>query len=101
MRLLRFLESLFRGARCKTGVPPAPNASRERGLSARPRSVAHAERRDEWSTDAAVRRRQKYAAAVMLAAAISATLAETAWSGGLTGDAARGETLYEACQDCH
>jgi cytochrome c len=95
MRLLRFLESLFRGARCKTGVPPAPNASRERELSARPRSVPHAERRDEWS-----RRREKYAAAVMLAAAISA-LAETAWAGGLPGDAARGETLYEACQDCH
>jgi cytochrome c len=38
---------------------------------------------------------------VVLAAAISAALAETAWAGGLTGDAARGETLYEACQDCH
>ncbi|MBV8795085.1 MAG: cytochrome c family protein [Hyphomicrobiales bacterium] len=37
----------------------------------------------------------------MLAAAISAALAENAWAGGLTGDAARGETLYEACQDCH
>ena len=40
-------------------------------------------------------------AAVMLAAAISAALTGTAWAGGLTGDAARGETLYEACQDCH
>ena len=38
---------------------------------------------------------------MMLAAAISATLAQTAWAGGLAGDAARGETLYEACQDCH
>jgi len=37
---------------------------------------------------------------VVLAAAIS-MLAQTAWAGGLTGDAARGETLYEACQDCH
>jgi cytochrome c len=101
MRLLRFLEPRFRGARCKTGDPPAPNASRERGPSTRPRSVAHAERRDEWSTDAAVRRREKYAAAVTLAAAISVVLAETASAGGLTGDAARGETLYEACQDCH
>jgi cytochrome c len=37
---------------------------------------------------------------VVLAVAISA-LAERAWAGGLAGDAARGETLYEACQDCH
>ena len=43
---------------------------------------------------------EKYAAAVVLAVAISA-LAERAWAGELTGDAARGETLYEACQDCH
>ena len=51
--------------------------------------------------DASLRRREKYVAAVMLAAAISAALARTAWAGGLAGDAARGETLYEACQDCH
>jgi cytochrome c len=38
---------------------------------------------------------------VVLAVAISAALAETAWAGGLAGNAARGETLYEACQDCH
>jgi cytochrome c len=37
----------------------------------------------------------------MLAGAIAAALAKTAWAGGLAGDAARGETLYEACQDCH
>ena len=37
----------------------------------------------------------------MLAAAISAALAQTAWAGGLTGDAGHGEALYEACQDCH
>ena len=40
-------------------------------------------------------------AAVTLAAAISAVLAETVWAGGLAGDAARGETVYQACQDCH
>jgi cytochrome c len=95
MSLFRFLESLSRDACRETGVLP-PHSSRERGLSARPRLIAHAECVDEWS-----RRREKYAAAVMLAAAISAALAETAWAGGLTGDAARGETLYEACQDCH
>jgi cytochrome c len=37
----------------------------------------------------------------MLAGAIWTTLAGTTWAGELTGDAARGETLYEACQDCH
>jgi cytochrome c len=38
---------------------------------------------------------------VVLAVAISVALAETAWAGGLVGDANRGETLYEACTDCH
>ena len=47
-----------------------------------------------------LRRQEKYAAAVVLACAISAALAKTAWAGP-AGDAARGETLYEACQDCH
>jgi cytochrome c len=47
-----------------------------------------------------LRRQEKYAAAVVLACAISATLVKTAWAGP-AGDAARGETLYEACQDCH
>ena len=55
----------------------------------------------ERSADAALRRREKYAAAVVLSCAISAALTGTVWAGGLTGDAARGETLYEACQDCH
>jgi len=96
MRLFRLPESLSRGARCETGVLPPPRPSRQGDLSARPPSAARAERRDEWSC-----RREKYAAAVTLAAAISAALAETAWAGGLAGDAARGETLYEACQDCH
>jgi cytochrome c len=50
---------------------------------------------------ALLRGREKYAAAIVLAGAISAALAETAWAGGLTGDAARGETIYQACQDCH
>src|SRR6185437_10079360 len=77
MRLPRFLESLFRGARCETGVLPQPQASRERDLSAHLRSVPLA----EWEDDRS-RRREKYVAAVMLAAAISAALMETAWAGG-------------------
>ena len=46
-----------------------------------------------------MRLRDAKAAALVLAAA--SLIGETAWAGGLAGDAARGETLYEACQDCH
>jgi cytochrome c len=74
--------------------------SRGRELSyphcARPRS----DRLDERPSDAALRRREKYASAVALAVAISAALTETAWAGRLTGDAACRETLHEARQDC-
>ncbi len=55
----------------------------------------------EAQDHAALRRRETYAAAVTLAAAISAVLAESVWAGGLVGDANRGETIYQACQDCH
>ena len=55
----------------------------------------------ERSADASLRRREKYVVAVILAGVISAALAEAVWASGLTGDDARGETLYEACQDCH
>jgi cytochrome c len=96
MSLLRLPEHLSREARRKTGAPP----SWERDLSTRPRAKTRAEGPDERSVHASLRRREKYAAAVVLAVAISA-LAEKAWAGGLTGDAARGETLYEACTDCH
>ena len=94
MSLLR-LPSLSREARRKTRVLP-PRSSRESDLPARPHAPV-----GESQDHAALRRRQKYAAAVTLAAAISAVLAETAWAGGLTGDAARGEMVYQACQDCH
>jgi cytochrome c len=72
-----------------------------------PRSLSREARRDtgvlpsQERDDAFLRRKEKYAAAVVFAAAITATLAKTAWAGVLTGDPARGETLYEACQDCH
>ena len=81
----------------KTGVP----SPREGEPSPRAGAGPRAEGLDEESSGAFLRRREKYAAAVVLAAAISAALAQTAWAGGLTGDANRGETLYEACQDCH
>ena len=55
----------------------------------------------ERLADASLRRREKYVAAVMLAAAISAALMGTAWAAGLTGNADHGEALYEACQACH
>ena len=91
-------EPLSRDVRRETGVLP-PHSSRERDLSSRLDAQPRAE--DERPSDAHLRRREKYAAAVVLAVAISAALAETAWAGGLAGNAARGETLYEACQDCH
>jgi cytochrome c len=99
MRPIRFLESLSREFRHETEVlPQAP--SRERDLTRAPAARARVDDpRDR--VDASLRRREKYVAAVMLAAAISAALADTAWAGGPAGDAARGETLYEACQDCH
>jgi cytochrome c len=90
-------KSLSLEAGRKTGLPP----SWEGEPSPRAGAGARAEGLDEESSDAFLRRREKYAAAVVLAAAISAALAQTAWAGGLAGDANRGETLYEACQDCH
>jgi cytochrome c len=96
MGLSRLPGPLSREARRKTGAPP----SWERDFSTRPCARTRAEEPEDGSSHASLRRREKYAAAVVLAAAISA-LAETALAGGLTGDAARGETLYEACQDCH
>jgi cytochrome c len=96
MSLSRLPEPLSREARRETGLPP----QWDRDISPRPCARTRAERPDEEAYDASLRRREKYAAAVVLAVAISA-LAETAWAGGLTGDANRGETLYEACQDCH
>jgi cytochrome c len=97
MSLLRLPGHLSREARRKTGAPP----SWERDPSSRPRAKTRAEGPDEKRAHASLRRREKYVAVVMLAGAISAALAKTAWAGGLTGDAGRGETLYEACTDCH
>ena len=93
MSLLR-LPSLSREAG-QTRVLP-PRSLRERDLLARSRAPV-----GEAQDPGALRRRQKYAAVMTLAAAISAVLAETARAGGPTGDAARGEMVYQACQDCH
>ena len=100
MNPFRFLESLSRDACRETGVLP-PHPSRERDLVRRASAQPRVDDPHERSADAILRRREKYLAAVMLAAAISAALAGTAWAGGLTGDAGHGEALYEACQDCH
>src|ERR1700722_9728383 len=99
MKLFRLPEPLSRDARCETGVLP-PRPSRERELlspSARPRVGGLG----GSFAGAALRRREKHAAAVALSVAISAALTGTVWAGGLTGDANHGEALYEACQDCH
>jgi cytochrome c len=96
MRLSRSPEPLSREARRETGLQPSREGepSPRTGAGTRAAGPHHA-------APPALRRREKYAAAVLLAAAISAALAETAWAGGLAGDPNRGETLYEACQDCH
>jgi cytochrome c len=99
MKPFRLLEPLFREVRRMRGVLPS-HPPRERDLSTHPRAIACADAKDEQPFDAHLRRQEKYAAAVVLACAISAALAKTAWAGP-AGDAARGETLYEACQDCH
>jgi cytochrome c len=93
-------EALSRDVRRETDVLP-PHLSRERDLSPPPCARPRTDGLDERPSDAFLRRREKYAAAVVLSVAISAALTGTVWAGGLTGDAARGETLYEACQDCH
>ena len=92
MRPFRLPEPLSRDAHFETGVLP-PRPSRERDLLT---PAPH-----EHPSDAALRRREKYAAAVVLAVAISAALTGTVWAGGLSGDASHGEALYESCQDCH
>jgi cytochrome c len=96
MRLSRLPEPLSRDACRETGVLP-PHPSRGRDFSTNPRAEAP----DGGCANTHLRRREKYLAAVMLAAAISTALAQTAWAGGLAGDANHGEALYEACQDCH
>ncbi len=70
-------------------------------MSSRPYAGKRSEGPGEGSHDAFLRRREKYAAAVVLAGAISVMLAKTVWAGGLVGDADRGEQLYQACTDCH
>ncbi len=99
MSRLRLLRPASCQVRREMDVPLRP--SREREISSRPCARRPTEWPDDEPYDAFLRRREKYAAAVVLAVAISA-LAETAWAGApVAGDANRGETIYEACQDCH
>jgi cytochrome c len=100
MRMFRLPEPLSRDAYRETGVLP-PRPSRERDILTPPGAQARVDDPHERSADAALHRREKYAAAVVLSVAISAALTGTAWAGPLTGDAGHGEALYEACQDCH
>ena len=104
MKPLRIPEFLSRDARQKTRVLP-PRPSRERDLSTQAETRWDATGQESASyeppSDASLRRREKYAAAVMLAGVISAVLVKGAWAAGPAGDAARGEQIYEVCQDCH
>jgi cytochrome c len=71
---------------------------------ARTIAATRARKRAEWTheefSDASLRRREKYAAAVALSVAISAALTGTVWAGALIGDANHGEALHEAHQHC-
>jgi cytochrome c len=100
MPLFRFLESPSRDARREMGVLP-PRPSRERDLLTLPSAQRRVDDPHERSADAPLRRRERYLAAVVLSAAITAALTGTVWAGPPTGDASHGEALYEACQDCH
>jgi cytochrome c len=100
MRLFRLPEPLSRDACRETGVRP-PRPSRERDILTPLGARTRVDDPNERFADAALRRREKYAAAVVLAVAISAALTGTVWAGGLPGDASHGEALYESCQDCH
>ena len=75
-----------------------------RPASARTIAATRARKRAEWTyeefSDAALRRREKYAAAVSLSVAISAALAGTPWADGLISDADHGKALNEARQHC-
>ena len=100
MTLFRLPESLSRDARREPGVLP-PRPSRERDLLTPPGAQPRVDDPHERSADAPLRRREKYLAAVVLSAAITAALTGTVWAEPPTGDAGHGEALYEACQDCH
>ena len=78
--------------RSPTFARPLASQAREKSFAGAPGEGPH---------EAFKRRRERYAASVALAAAISAVLTRAAWAGGLAGDPARGETVDEACQDCH
>jgi len=93
IRLVRSLEPLSGEARL------AP--SRERDISGPPGARNRPEGQNEASAHAYLRWREKYVAAIVLAGAISTALMKAAWAGGLVGDPARGERVYQACQDCH
>ena len=64
------------------------------------RSCSSAGARAGRSDAAFPRGREKYVAAIALAAAIWA-IHGSAWAEPLVGDAARGEQIYETCEDCH
>jgi hypothetical protein len=72
-------------------LPPRP--LRERDFFSPPLIRTSVEWLVEHDSDAALRRREKYVAAVGLSVAISAAITGTVWAGALTEDAARGQTF--------
>ena len=92
MSLFRFLESLSGCALRKMGVLP-PRPPREKNFFSPSLIRPSVEWLVEHDSDAALRRREKYVAAVGLSVAISAAITGTVWAGALTEDAARGQTF--------
>ena len=92
MSLFCFLESLSGCALRKMGVLP-PRPPREKNFFSPPLIRPSVEWLVEHDSDAALRRREKYVAAVGLSVAISAAITGTVWAGALTEDAARGQTF--------
>src|SRR5258708_39208069 len=99
MRLFRLPEPLPRDACRKTGVLP-PRPSRGRDFSTEPHVRTRIEDPHERLADGSLRRGEKYVAAVMMAAAISAALMGTARAAGVAGDAGPGGAPYAARPGC-
>jgi hypothetical protein len=88
MRLFRCIKFVSQNASPQKGAHPSLSF-RTIDLMAPPRTRS----RVEHPSDAALRRRKIYVAAVRLSAAVSAALTGTVWAGAVTGDATRTETL--------
>ena len=87
MSPFRFPEPLSQRCLSRDRRPPTAPVAGEGLFDTSSRAICASTIRTKGPLTPPLRRREKYAAAVVLAGAISAALAGTAWAGGLTGDA--------------